>query len=198
MESAGDGVAAAAELAAGMEDRHDDLDGGPVLSGVIVDGDAATIVDDLNPAVGLNGDFDVVAVTGEGLIHGIVDDLVHQVMQPALTSGADVHAGPFAHRLESLENSDVGGAVVGRPLADRRHGRHRRRRGRRGRRGLCGGHRLVLVRHVSAAPLSVRRAGPDPSERLLAGSVPRRVGGYLRTAQGAPWAFQRRFYRGST
>ena len=118
VEPAGDGVAATAELAAGVKDRHDDLDGGPVLRGVLVNGDAASIIDDPEPAVGLNGDLDVIAAAGEGLVHGVVDDLVHQVVQSALTGGADVHARPLAHRLESLEHGDVRSAVVGRPLAD--------------------------------------------------------------------------------
>ena len=147
VKAAGDGVAAAAELAAGVEDGHDDLDGGPVLGGVLVHGDAASVVDDPESAVGLDGDLDVVAVAGQGLVDGVVHDLVHQVVQPALAGGADVHAGPLAHSLEPLEDGDVGGTVVGRSLADV---------------GLGGGHRLVLVRHVSAAPLSVHRAAPIP------------------------------------
>src|SRR3546814_17205984 len=53
VQAARDGVGAAAELAAGVEDREDDLDRG--LGGVgrvRVDGDAAAVVDDAHAAVG--------------------------------------------------------------------------------------------------------------------------------------------------
>ena len=66
MQAARDGVAAAAELATGVEDRHDDLDGGLVLGGVLVDGDASTVIDDLDATVCLDGDLDVVRVAGQG------------------------------------------------------------------------------------------------------------------------------------
>ena len=53
-----------------------------------------------------------VAVAGEGLVDGVVDDLVDQVVQAARTGGADVHAGALAHRFEAFENLDVVGAVA--------------------------------------------------------------------------------------
>ena len=46
VQAAGDRVPAAAELSAGVQDGHDDLDGGLVLLLVQVDGDAAAVVDD--------------------------------------------------------------------------------------------------------------------------------------------------------
>ena len=45
-----------------------------------------------------------VAVAGQRLVDRVVDDLVDQVVQAALTGGADVHAGPLADRLETLED----------------------------------------------------------------------------------------------
>ena len=111
MEAAGDRVAAASELPAGVEDRHDDFDCGPVLGGVLVDGDAAAVVDHFDPAVGLDGDLDVVGVPGQSLVDGVVDDLVHQVVQAPLPGGSDVHARALADGFESFENGDVRGAV---------------------------------------------------------------------------------------
>ena len=63
------------------------------------------------PPSGEQRDLDVVAVAGEGLVDGVVDDLVDQVVQAALTGGADVHAGALAHRLEPLEHRDRAGVV---------------------------------------------------------------------------------------
>ena len=45
VQTAGDAVALAVELAAGVQDGHDDLDGGPLLDRVHVDRDAAAVVD---------------------------------------------------------------------------------------------------------------------------------------------------------
>jgi hypothetical protein len=55
---------------------------------------------------------------------GLVDGLStspHQVVQAALTGGADVHARPFADRFESFEDLDRGGVVVDTvgPLGDK-------------------------------------------------------------------------------
>ena len=57
-------------------------------------------------------DIDLVGVTGHRLVDRVVDDLPDQVVQTALTGGADVHAGAFADRLQTLENGDRIGAVL--------------------------------------------------------------------------------------
>ena len=92
VQAAGDGVSAAAELAAGVQDGHHDLDGGLVLGRVDVDRDAAAVVDDLTPP-SAQDDLDVRAVAGERLVDGVVDDLVDQVVQAARAGRSDVHAG---------------------------------------------------------------------------------------------------------
>ena len=89
MQTTGDRVAAASELAAGVQDRHDDLDGGLVLGGVLIDRNAAAVVADAYAAVGQDGDLDVVAVAGQGLVDGVVDDLVDEMVQAPLTGGTE-------------------------------------------------------------------------------------------------------------
>ena len=131
MEATRDGVAAAAELAAGVQDRHDDLDGGLVLGGVFIDRDASTVVDDLDAAVCLDGDLDVVRVASQGLVHRVVDDLVDEVMQAAFAGGSDVHTRALAHGFQAFEDGDVRCAV-----------------------GLFAVGGLLVVSHV--APLAVR------------------------------------------
>ena len=66
---------------------------------------------DPDPALGQDRDVDGVAVAGQRLVDGVVDDLVDEVVQAALTGRADVHAGALAHGLEALEHGD-GGRVV--------------------------------------------------------------------------------------
>src|SRR5690606_13296233 len=106
VQSAGDGVAAAAELPAGVQHGEHDLDGGALLDRVLVDRDAAAVVDHPQPAVGQDRHIDPRAVTGQRLVHRVVDDLPHQVVQAARTGRADVHAGTLADRLEALQDLD--------------------------------------------------------------------------------------------
>ena len=114
VEAAGDLVAAAvAELAAGVQDRQDDLDGGLALLLHRRDGDAAAVVDHGDRVVRVDRHLDAVAVAGERLVDGVVHDLVDQVMEPAHTGRADVHARALAHGLEALEDGDVLGVVAG-------------------------------------------------------------------------------------
>ena len=112
VEAAGDLVAAVSELAAGVQDREDDLDGGAVLGGVHVDGDAAAVVANGAGAVGVERDVDVRAEAGHGLVDRVVDDLVDAVVVAALEGVADVHGGALADGLHALEDLDLAGAVV--------------------------------------------------------------------------------------
>jgi hypothetical protein len=78
-----------------------------------VGGDAATVVGDGAGAVVVEHHQDLVAVAGQGLVNGVVDHLVHQVVQAPGAGGADVHARPLAHRLQALQNLDLLGAIGG-------------------------------------------------------------------------------------
>ena len=116
VQAAGDLVAAAvAELAAGVQDGEDDLGRGPLLLLEDADWDAAAVVDDGYRVVGVDRDRDLVAVAGERLVDGVVDDLVDEVVEAPHAGRADVHAGPLANGLEALEDGDVGGAVAAVP-----------------------------------------------------------------------------------
>jgi hypothetical protein len=55
---------------------------------------------------------DVGAVTGEGFIHGIIDNFKNEVMKTSLRRVSNVHAGPFANRLKTLENFDLICSVI--------------------------------------------------------------------------------------
>ena len=80
---------------------------------MIIDGDAAPVVDDSYAAVSQQGDFGASCEAGHGLIHGVVDYFPNQMVKPAGTCRSDVHAGPFAYGFKTLEDGDVSG-VVGR------------------------------------------------------------------------------------
>ena len=112
VQTAGDLVAAAAELAAGVEQGQRHRQRGQLLAGGGVGGDAASVVLDPDAAVGLEGEHDPVAVAGQRLVDRVVDDLPDQVVQAALAGRADVHARPLADRLETLEDLDRRRVVV--------------------------------------------------------------------------------------
>jgi creatinine amidohydrolase/Fe(II)-dependent formamide hydrolase-like protein len=100
VQSAGDLVAAAvAELAAGVQDRQDDLDGRQLLLGHRRDRNAATVVVHRDGVVGMDRDVDERAVAGERLVDGVVDNLVDEVVQAAHTGRPDVHPGSLANGL---------------------------------------------------------------------------------------------------
>ena len=113
MEAAGGRVGAAAELTAGVELGVDDLDARQALSGHDVDGDASAVVGDGGGVVGVQAHVDRVAVTFQGLVDRVVDDLPEAVHEAAVVRGADVHAGAFAHGLEPLEDREVPCVVIG-------------------------------------------------------------------------------------
>jgi hypothetical protein len=84
----------------------------PVLDRVLVDRDAAAVVDHPDPAVGGQGDVDPRAVAGQGLVDGVVDDLVHEVVQAPRPGRPDVHPRSLADRLKPFEDGDRFGGVT--------------------------------------------------------------------------------------
>ena len=53
------------------------------------------------------------AEAGQGLVHGVVDHLVDEVVQAQDTGRADVHPGALADRLQALQDRDVLCVVAG-------------------------------------------------------------------------------------
>jgi hypothetical protein len=105
-------VAALAELAAGMQDRHDDLDGRHLLLGVHVDRDAASVVLNRARAVLMENDRDVLGVARKRFVDSVVDGFVDQLVKTPFSSVADVHPGALANCLEAFENLDLFARVI--------------------------------------------------------------------------------------
>src|SRR5215218_4675120 len=100
MQTARDFVAAVTELGTGVQHSERQGDSGDLLPGMVLDWDAATVVDHLDPAFGQDPDHNRVAESSQRLIDGVVHYLVNQVVQASFPGGADVHAGPLAYRLQ--------------------------------------------------------------------------------------------------
>ena len=121
MQATGDLVAAAvAELAAGVQHGQHDLDGGTPLLLHDVHRDSTAVVHDRDRVVRMDRDGDLAAEAGQGLVDGVVDHLIDEVMQAHHARRADVHARALANRLKALENRYVLSVVAGGGARHRR------------------------------------------------------------------------------
>jgi hypothetical protein len=108
VESARDLVVRVVELTARVQHRHDDLGRRALLRRVLAHGDAASVVLHGNGAVEVDRDVDAITEAGQRLVDGVVDDLVHHVVQTgAVVRVPDVHAGALADGFEALEDLDA-------------------------------------------------------------------------------------------
>jgi hypothetical protein len=113
VEAAGDLVAVASELAAGVELGEDDGQRGEALLLHDVDRDPAAGVAHGDRVVGVDRHVDELVVARERLVDGVVDGLVDEVVEPTRAGGADVHPRTQAYGLEALEDRDVLSGVGG-------------------------------------------------------------------------------------
>ena len=121
VKAAGHLVAAAAELAAGVEDGEHHRHGGQACFVLHAHGDAPAVVGDVHHVARQQPHVNLVAEAGQGLVNGVVHNLVDQVVQAPGPGGANIHAGALAHGLQAFQHLDLV-AVVG--LFGFRHIRH--------------------------------------------------------------------------
>ena len=107
VQAAGDLIAAAAEFAARMQDRIDDLERGAAGLGLNVHGDAAAVIGDGDGVAGVDRHGNVGAVAREGLVDGVVHDLIDEMVQAAGGRRADIHARTFPDGLQPLKDLDL-------------------------------------------------------------------------------------------
>ena len=60
----------------------------------------------------MNRDMDRFAISGERFVDTVVHDFIDQMMQTLGTCTADVHAGSFANRFESLKDLYLGRVIL--------------------------------------------------------------------------------------
>ena len=103
-----------AELAAGVQLGHDHFGGGYSFPRVDVGRYPAAVVVHGAGAVRIKRDHHLLGEAGERLVDGVVNDLVHHVMQAGAVIGiADIHARPFAHGIEAFEDLDRFRPIIG-------------------------------------------------------------------------------------
>jgi hypothetical protein len=80
---------------------------------VRVDGDAAAIIPDHDFIAGPQKKLDDGGMAGNGFVHGIIEDFRGEVVQRGLVCAANIHARPAANGLQSFQDLDVLGGVIG-------------------------------------------------------------------------------------
>ena len=112
MQAAGNLIAAAAELAARVQDRVNNCDSRQAGLLLHADRHAAPVIPDIDDVARQNLDVDAVAVTGKRLVDRIVHNLIDEVVQAARPRGADVHARALPDSLQPLENLNLVRTVI--------------------------------------------------------------------------------------
>ncbi len=112
VQSARNLVARLVELPARVQRRHRDLDAGDHLGWVGVDGNTSPVVVDGDGPIRVDRDVDPGAEPGHRLVDRVVHHLVDEVMKPARGGGPDVHPGPLADRLETLQDLDLSRGIL--------------------------------------------------------------------------------------
>jgi hypothetical protein len=121
VQAAGGPVCITTELAPGVQGRQDDLEGGFVgKTRMRIDRDTPAVVADCDPVLNRKLDFDTGSMPGDGLVHGVVENLGDEVMQAALIGSADIHAGAAANRFQPFEYLYVFRGIVRFGLRGRR------------------------------------------------------------------------------
>src|SRR5262249_24921269 len=101
-------VTVAAELAAGVQHRHDHLKCRDLHLRMRLNRNAATIILNRNRPVRHDHDQDVVADPCHRLVNAVVDHLIDEMVQPANVRAANIHTWTLAYRLQPFENLNLG------------------------------------------------------------------------------------------
>ena len=114
MQTTGDFVSAAAEFAAGVKHCHDNFQSRFVgIFRVGINRDSPTVIRDSNGIVCVHNNINFIGKTCNSLVHGVVQNLGHQMVQSCFIGAADIHSRPVADRLKPFQNFNGLGAVIG-------------------------------------------------------------------------------------
>ena len=112
VKSAGEMVSFSAELSARMQDRVHYRDCGKSDLGLDAYRYSPSVIGYFDDLTGEYPHVDLVAVTRQSFVYGVVDYLVYEVMKSRGSGGTDIHTGAFADGLKSFQYLDVAGVVA--------------------------------------------------------------------------------------
>ena len=101
------------EFSTRMELGHDDLRRRHALFFMDLDRDAAAIVNHRHRTIGIQRDLNLVAISGQRFINGVIHDFADHMMQPRAVIGiTNIHARALANRIEAFEDLDRIRAII--------------------------------------------------------------------------------------
>jgi len=74
--------------------------------------DSSAVVLNSDAVVDVESDFDVCALSSEGFVHRIIDDLKDEMVEPPLCGIANVHSRPLAYCFESFKDFNLARSVI--------------------------------------------------------------------------------------
>ena len=104
VQTAGDLIAPAAEFAACVQHGENDLKRTLPRLLLNVHGDASAVVPDAYHVALLDDYLDAAAIARKRLVYGVVDDLVHKVVQTRRRGRAYIHARTLSYRLKPFKH----------------------------------------------------------------------------------------------
>ena len=112
VQTAGNLIAALAELTAGVQHCEHDLQCGTLLLLVQAHGDTAAVICYPYRIAFQDGHLDVCAEARQSLVDGVVHHLIYQMMKSSCRDIADVHRRSLADRFQTLQDLDTVGRII--------------------------------------------------------------------------------------
>ena len=113
VQTAGDLIAAAAELTACVQHGENHLQGGDAHLGMLAHGDTAAVVGDSDHIAGQNLYLNMGTEARQRLVDGVVHDLIHQMVQTTGAGGGDVHTGALSDGLQAFQHLNLIFVILG-------------------------------------------------------------------------------------
>ena len=107
VQAAGHFVRGVVKFTTRVQSGHNQLQRSHIFGGMLFHRDTTTVILNRYRTIFKNGYLDPVTVAGEGLIYGVIHNLIYQVMQPLFSRVADIHSRAFAHRLQSVKDLNL-------------------------------------------------------------------------------------------
>src|SRR5215212_10015177 len=94
-----------------MKYGHNDFKSTASFLGMDTGWDSTAIIFNRNRIVFMYGNENILAMTGEGLVDGIVHHLIYEVMQSLHTNIANIHGRALTHGFKSFQNLNRIGTI---------------------------------------------------------------------------------------
>ncbi|CAI8198419.1 MAG: Uncharacterised protein [Alphaproteobacteria bacterium] len=113
VQAARDFITIGIKLTAGVQLRHNHLRGGNAFFRVHFGRNATAIIRHRHRAIGIEAHRNLIAMTGQSLINGIIDHLIdHMVQAGAVIRIANIHARALAHRFQPFQDLNGRSTII--------------------------------------------------------------------------------------